>query len=823
MKKIIIFIIVLCCHVSYTFAQQLDHVQGDVLIRMNPQQDVYELAEKLSTYKGQATQMEVKKLISDHMGIWLLHFDFAAIHEGKMLNHINRQVEVEVAQFNHLIELRSTIPNDSQFDQQWQYINTGQGGGTVGADIDMDLAWDITTGGLTANGDTIVVCVVDNGLGPNHQDFEDNIWVNHAEIPDNDIDDDGNGFVDDYFGWNTGSDNDNLDFINGHGTPVAGIIGAKGNNNRGVAGVNWNIKLMIVVGGTGQEAEVLEAYSYPLSHRIKYNETNGEEGSFVVATNSSWGINNGQPANAPLWCAFYDTLGVHGILNGGATANANFDIDVTGDLPTACPSEYMIAVTNMNRNDQKVTQAGYGATTIDIGAFGAGTWTVATPNNYGGFGGTSGATPHVVGAIGLLYSAPCPDLANLALSHPDSAARLVRDYILTGVDPNASLDGITTTGGRLNIFNSLTLLMAECGGCIPAFQVATTEILDTSAVVTWVQGDSTTALIRYRMEDETWDTIHNAAPPQLITGLLGCSDYELQVQTTCMDSISNWSNSHFFKSDGCCVSPSGLMVESNGMGGYLLNWNNVLAADSYNIRYMKQEGDVWTNIPSDGFPILISDLEDCTSYVFQVESVCEVDSTSGFTSNLFYTTDCVCVVPPNTDTASVTQTSALLQWNSVENATHYTLRYREIGIPMWTSIDTAATEILIEDLNDCAQYRFQVRSRCNVTSSSYSDAFNFSTMCDVSTADDLETSMNIQLFPNPFQEELSLAIYLQQYEDVNIEWWNVQGQLVREDHIGQLTGGENKFTLTNLSHLADGVYYLKIKTSQGAVLRKVVK
>src|SRR5690606_36199811 len=143
----------------------------------------------------------------------------------------------------------------------------------------------------------------------------------YHEIPNNGIDDDGNGYVDDFLGWDADAADDDITggtFGGGHGTPVAGIVGAKGNNGIGVTGVNWNVKLMIVVGG-GNEAQAIAAYSYPLSLRKLYNQTGGQRGAFVVSTNASWGIDFTQASTAPLWCAMYDTLGAYGILNAGAT------------------------------------------------------------------------------------------------------------------------------------------------------------------------------------------------------------------------------------------------------------------------------------------------------------------------------------------------------------------------------------------------------------------------------------------------------------------------------------------------------------------------
>jgi serine protease len=134
-------------------------------------------------------------------------------------------------------------PNDTYFFRQWHHLNTGSEGGLPGVDFDSDLAWDLNTGGMTELGDTIVLCVIDDGLDIAHYDIKGNLWRNYSEIPDNKLDDDQNGYVDDYYGWNSYKDGGIFD-PGFHGTPVCGIAAATGNNNLGVCGINWKVKLM---------------------------------------------------------------------------------------------------------------------------------------------------------------------------------------------------------------------------------------------------------------------------------------------------------------------------------------------------------------------------------------------------------------------------------------------------------------------------------------------------------------------------------------------------------------------------------------------------
>ncbi len=537
--------------------------------------------------------------------------------------------------------LAQTLPNDPLFAQQWHHLNNGAQGGLSNADLDAELAWAFATGGLTPAGDTIVVAVIDGGLDQLHPDLAANLWRNYAEIPNDGIDNDQNGYIDDVRGWNVLKNSDEIGGLSAaHGTPVSGIIGARGNNGMGGSGVNWTVKIMFVA-TSGTVADVLSAYEYIWQARRRYNRTNGKEGAFVVAINNSFGTNFGQPAQAPLWCAAFDSLGAAGILSVAATANAPIDVDVAGDLPTTCPSDYLISVTSLARTDQKALNAAWGKQHIDLGAYGDGVFSTAAVGSHGTFSGTSFAAPMVSGAVALLYSAPCPKLIAEAQLNPAAAALRVKKWLLESVTPNPALLGITLSGGRLNLASLLETYQDECPKCPAPFSLEVIHVDNGQTAVSWKQvADNQSINLRWREIGTTeWKQESQVKSPFLLPNLQPCTDYEFAVKAFCNPaSDSDWSPTLSFRSSGCCVPPAKLQSSFSQPTSVELLWTQVPASAGYTLRFRPQGTANWTFLMFETHQGKIENLKPCTHYEVAVQTLCDALGGSDFGESVFFKT-----------------------------------------------------------------------------------------------------------------------------------------------------------------------------------------
>ena len=446
MKRIIILGLMLLSALSYaqeTNSETTNYVENELIIWL--EQDVDASTFAVNSNVG----IVPKRVLSQRLNIWLFEISDSKESREDKMSRLMANADVRVVQNNHTnIMLRDAIPDDPYYYMQW-----------APNIMSLPQAWEeFTTGGVTATGDTIVVAVIDGGADWTHEDL--NCWVNTHEIPNNGIDDDGNGYIDDFHGWNAFYHNGNVGSDH-HGTHVSGIIGAVGNNGKGVCGVNWNVKIMPISGSSGNESIVVEAYAYALEMRLRYNETNGEEGAFIVATNSSFGVDYGNPSNYPIWCSMYDEMGNVGILSCGAGPNMNVNVDEVGDVPSACPGDYLIGITNTTSSDEKFGSAGYGVNNIDIGAPGTTIYSTTPYNGYSNLTGTSMATPQVSGTIALMYAAMPEEMMIACKNDPANFCLSVRHHLLDGADHLPSLDGLVASGRRLNAYGAIESVLYD--------------------------------------------------------------------------------------------------------------------------------------------------------------------------------------------------------------------------------------------------------------------------------------------------------------------------------------------------------------------------
>ena len=288
---------------------------------------------------------------------------------------------------------------------------------------------------------TVYIGIIDEGYMYTHEDLAANAGKNPGEIDNNGIDDDGNGLVDDVYGWDfAGNNNTVFDGVDDdHGTHVAGTIGAVGGNGKGVAGVVWNVKMLNAkfLGGTGGTlANAIKAVDY-------FTDLKTRQGLNIVATNNSWG---GGGFSQALQDAI-ERANNAGILFIAAAGNSGTDNDATPSYPASYPNANVIAVASITNTGGLSSFSQYGATSVDIGAPGSGIWSTVpvrskgkTISSYASYNGTSMATPHVSGAAALYASL-----------NPGATAAQIKAAILNSATPTSSLSGKCATGGRLNV------------------------------------------------------------------------------------------------------------------------------------------------------------------------------------------------------------------------------------------------------------------------------------------------------------------------------------------------------------------------------------
>jgi subtilisin family serine protease/outer membrane protein assembly factor BamB len=349
----------------------------------------------------------------------------------------------------HVNTIRSATasPNDPDFSRQWGLSNNGSSNGVPGADIGAARAWDVRT-----DASNIIVAVIDSGVRYDHPDLAANMWTNPREIPANGRDDDGNGYIDDVYGINAiptrnsptaGDPRDD----HGHGTHVAGIIGAVGNNGTGISGVAWRVKIMALKflrgstnattanpAGRGTTADAIECIDYAIAN-----------GAHII--NASYGAASGSATQFDP--AEYDAIRKArdaGIIFVAAAGNDAADMDLLAHYPASHRLENIVSVANSTNRDDLPVSTNFGSGSVELFAPGSDIYSLGyeTATPYIARSGTSMAAPHVAGAFALLKA-----------QFPNDSYRQLINRVLRSVDPAAAFAGRVQTGGRLNLDRAL--------------------------------------------------------------------------------------------------------------------------------------------------------------------------------------------------------------------------------------------------------------------------------------------------------------------------------------------------------------------------------
>ena len=429
-------------------APHADSVPGEILVRFRT---------GAAATKQPASSVLTLRAAGTDVPVRVERFEASEAVEGLRLAHVApEQTEAAIVALRarpdvlyaepNFIRHKSATPSDPRFNELWGLQNTGQSGGAAGADIGAVQAWDTTTGSRN-----VVVAVIDEGIDVNHPDLQQNIWRNPGEIPNNGVDDDGDGYVDDVNGFdfvhNDGTvfdgANDATNETDAHGTHVAGTIGAVGNNGVGVVGVNWQVSLMslkFLGADGGTTSDLLRALAYAKLMRDRWVSSGGTQGANVRVTNNSYGGAGYSQAEFDAISALNDS----GILFVAAAGNESEDNNTVHAYPATYDLPNIISVAALDRTDKLASFSNRGARTVHLGAPGAAVLSTTPNNTYSYFDGTSMASPHVAGTAALVLAA-----------HPDFTLARLRAALLFGGTTTQVLDATTITGRRVSATGAL--------------------------------------------------------------------------------------------------------------------------------------------------------------------------------------------------------------------------------------------------------------------------------------------------------------------------------------------------------------------------------
>ncbi|MDS0528039.1 S8 family serine peptidase [Clostridium sp. SHJSY1] len=579
---------------------------------------------KLVKYKGKKTPKELEKMVK-----------------------ANSSSEIEYIEPNYILTASdiesSWVPKDTYYNNLWGMKNTGQAiqyqNGIPGIDIGAEKAWDITKGSSN-----VVVAVIDTGVDYTHPDLSNNIWKNTKEIPNNYIDDDQNGYIDDVNGWDFyNSDNSPMD-DNGHGTHVSGTIAASG-NGAGVIGVAPNVKIMplkfLNSVGKGYLADVLNAINYANKMGAKIS-------------NNSWG-------GTVYSQALYDAVSNYGGLFIAAAGNLGTDNDSAGTYPASFNLPNIISVASVDNRGSLSSFSNYGASSVDVAAPGEDIYSTEPYNTYGYESGTSMATPHVSGIAALLLSV-----------NPSNTTANIKDSITKSVVKLSNLNGKVATGGMVNAYEAIKKNIPVA---MPTNVIATSTG-NSSIAINWGAVTGANGYEVYRLgSNGTYGYIANTTSTSFTNiGLNSGTAYSYKIRAyRIVGTVKIYSDfSTVASAQTALAVPLNLTAISANYNSIKVSWGTVTGANGYEVYRLGSSGTYGYIANTTSTSFINTGLNTGTAYSYKVRAykiIGGIKIYSNFSAAI--STKPVLAVPLNLTAVSAGNSSIKISWGAVTGANGY--------------------------------------------------------------------------------------------------------------------------------------------------------
>jgi subtilisin family serine protease len=663
-----------------------DAYAGQWIVQLDSKtlQNVQDTASSVSSLAEQFAPYGISVLSGlGNPGLLLTQVDAAETEQSELLASLGF---FEYWQPNYVIESAGIVQevNDPNIDLQWglDFINVG-------------TAWNVS------DGSGVVVAVLDSGITLTHPDLQDNIWTNTMEIAGDGIDNDGNGFIDDVYGWNFVSNNSNTTDADGHGTHVAGIIGAVADNSIGGSGVAPGVEILpvkVISGSNGSTANIVSAINYVLD--LKSHGVN------LAVINMSLGYYNEDPAVGQAIKKAGDT----GIVVVASAGNEGKNNDAKPHYPSGYNNfDNLISVAAIDSNGQLASYSNYGQTTVDLAAPGTSIYSTTKNGSYGLMNGTSMAAPFVSAAVAILVA------NNNVTGNSILSPATIKEQILSTVTPQPSLSGKVASGGSLNLANFFIPELPTAPNA-PAY-LAILAVNNNSVTLQWQDNaqNETDFELQYSTGNETGWTPYSeliaANKTQTTVVVTAGTVYQFRIRAVNEQGNSEWSNLVTMPTTTPAkpAAPAGVKVTVIDSQSIALYWNNVSNATAYRVERSLSSGSGWSVVYSGSSPAFTdANLNSSTKYYYRVYAL--NDYVPSGASVVAGTTKAeIPNTPFNVQGTALSATSIRITWNSAVHATNYRVEFYNTAKGKWAALGTTTSHsVQHQNLTASTTYQYRV-------------------------------------------------------------------------------------------------------------------